>query len=98
MPLDNSQPEPTVVRHPWRATLRTVLVAAAGLLPLIPDMAQAAHIDTLPAVAAALVVVAAIQRVLAVPGVEHWLKRHVLRWLAAEPDPETTGRHRKDSP
>ncbi|MGV0868456.1 hypothetical protein [Corynebacterium kalidii] len=98
MPPDNSPPAPTVVRHPWRATLRTVLVAAAGLLPLIPDIARAAHIEAVPAVAAVLVIVAAIQRVLAVPGVEAWLRRHVLRWLAAEPDPTTTGRHRKDAP
>lgn len=97
MPPDNSQTEATVVRHPWRATLRTVLVAAAGLMPLIPDIARAAHVETVPAVVCVLALVAAIQRILAVPGVERWLER-TFTFLSAEPAQDTTGKHRKETP
>lgn len=95
MSPDNSQLEPTVVRHPWRATLRTVLVAAVGLLPVIPDIARATDIEAVPVVAAVLVAVATIQRVLAVPSVEHWLRQNVLRFLSAEPRTTYNGKHRK---
>lgn len=89
--------EPTVVRHPWRATIRTTLVALVALLPLLPDIAEAAHIDTVPVVVGALGIAATVQRVLALPSVEHWLRTWT-RFTSAEPPPTTPpGRHRKDT-
>lgn len=94
---------PAVVAHPWRATLRTVIVAALGLLPLLPDIARAAGIETIPAVAATLTVVAAIQRVVSTPGVERWL-RDTTSALSSVPagQPQAdaldhVGRHRKEN-
>lgn len=95
MPLPDQLPdqaEPTVVRHPWRATLRTTILAAIGLLPILPEIARAAHIETVPTVAAVLVATAAVQRVLALSSVETWLKLWVPN-LAAEP--RTPPKHRK---
>lgn len=85
-------------RRPWTDTIRTTLIATAALLPLLPDIAAAAHIETVPAVIAVLGITAAIQRVIAVPGVEDWLRR-VLPITPDPPTPDTadyTGRHRKD--
>lgn len=97
---------PTVTRYPWRATLRTVIVAAVGLLPVLPDIARAANIDTVPVVVSVLAVTAAIQRIISTPSVEAWLQR-TFPEMAAVPadDPQavqlaknrdqTPGRHRK---
>ncbi|QFG13036.1 hypothetical protein PBI_SCHIEBS_7 [Gordonia phage Schiebs] len=52
-------------------------MAALGLLPLLPDIARAANIETIPAVAATLAVVAAVNRVLTLPAVDAWLDRHL---------------------
>jgi hypothetical protein len=79
--------QPTQSRHPWRATARTVLAAGAGLLSLLPLIAVTADVDTVPAVAQVLTVAGAITRVLAIPGVDGWLRR----WapiLATTPQPE----------
>lgn len=84
--------EPTQVAHPWRATARTATVATVALLPLLPEIARAANIETIPAVASTLVIVAALQRVLTLPGVEAWMNRY-LSWLSAEP---YQGTHRKE--
>lgn len=84
--------ESSQVTYPWRATLRTVMVAAMGLLPILPDIARAADIDTIPAVAATLAITAALQRVLSLPGVDQWLKTNTT-WLSAEP---YEGKHRDD--
>ena len=73
---------PTQSRHPWRATVRTVIAATLGLLPLLPVIAATAHVDTVPIVAGVLVVVGTVTRVLAVPAVDNWLRRY-LPWLAA---------------
>lgn len=83
---------PTQVRKPWRATFRTTLTAFIGLIPLIPQIAEAAHIDEIPAVASAVAISAAISRVLALNGVESWLDKYI-PILAAEP---YEGKHRKD--
>lgn len=94
MPLPDPLPDqatPTVVQHPWRATARTTILAGIGLLPILPDIAQAAHIDTVPAVAAVLVVTAAVQRVLALSSVEKWMKLWAPH-LSAEP--RTPPKHR----
>lgn len=69
--------EPTQVRRPWRSTVRAVVVAVVALLPLLPDIAEALGIETVPVVASILAIVAAVQRVLALPAVDHWLSRYV---------------------
>ena len=80
-----SNPTPTQVARPWRATVRTafaVIVALAAMLPLLVD---AAGVDeTLPPVAGALAIAGAVTRVLALPAVEAFLARFV-PWLAAGP-------------
>lgn len=79
--------QPTQVRHPWRAVLRTLVAAAPaaiGLLYLLPDIARQAGIAQVGWVTAALTVVAAITRVLAMPAVNGWLHRNVPS-LAAQP-------------
>ncbi|RAV33537.1 hypothetical protein CWC39_07990 [Corynebacterium heidelbergense] len=93
---------PAVIRYPWRATLRTTIVAAIALLPLLPEIAEAANIDTVPAVVSFLTVTAAIQRVLAVPGVEKWLRNHTTFLSSTHPadqqadELDYVGKHRKD--
>lgn len=92
MTTDSPDLFPTQVRHPWRTTLRTVLVAILALLPVLPALADAADVDHLPVVASILTVTAAITRVMALPAVSRWLDTFI-PWLAAEP---YTGQHRKE--
>lgn len=75
--------QPTQVRHPWRATVRTVFAAVVALLSLLPTIALVGHVDTVAWVSQLLAVAAAITRVLALPGVNDWLRRFV-PWLAAD--------------
>lgn len=89
---------PTQSKHPWRATARTVAAAGIGLLSLLPLIAVTAHVDAVPAVAQVLAVTGAITRVLAIPGVDSWLRKW-LPALAASPkqpavDTESEPRHR----
>jgi hypothetical protein len=77
---------PTQSQHPWRATVRTLLAATIGLLSLLPDIAMVAGVDTNVAVVQVLAVTGGITRVLAMPGVDAWLRRYV-PWLAASPNP-----------
>ena len=65
--------EPTQVRHPWKATIRMVLVAALALLPALPDLADATNIDEIPLVVSVLTVAAMLQRVIAIPEVDRAL-------------------------
>ncbi|BCJ61612.1 hypothetical protein [Micromonospora endophytica] len=74
----------TQTRHPWRATLRTIFAAVIGLLSLLPTIALAAGVDDVPLIAQALGVAAAVTRILAIPGVDAWLRQH-LPWLASAP-------------
>lgn len=107
MRLTNSTPPltaiPTQTRYPWRATLRTVAVAALALLPILPDIARAADIDTIPFVVTFLSVTAAIQRVIAIPAFDRWLKDNFKSLSAAPTDsPEShhldyVGKHRKST-
>lgn len=92
MTTDSPDLFPTQVRHPWRTTLRTVLVAVLALLPVLPDLADAADVDHLPVVASILTVTAAITRIMAHPAVNRWLLIFV-PWLAAEP---YIAKHRKE--
>lgn len=74
----------TQVKHPWRATLRTLVAGAVGALPLLPELAVSAHVDAVPAVAQVLALSAVATRVLAMPSVNAWLALY-LPWLAAAP-------------
>lgn len=74
----------TQIRHPWRATARTVFAVTVALLSLLPTIALAAGVDDVPLIAQALGVAAAVTRVLALPGVEAFLQRY-LPWLASAP-------------
>lgn len=68
----------------WRKTVKTTLIAAFSLMPLLPEIAKAAGIDTIPAVMATLAVVAATQRILAIPEID----QKINTWLGAPP-PDT---------
>ena len=72
---------PTQAAHPWRATVRTVLAAVIGLAVLAPTIAAELGVESIPWVAGALAVIAAVTRVLAIPGVIAWTQRF-LPWLA----------------
>lgn len=74
---------PTQVKHPWRATVRTVIVSAIAILPILPDLAAAANIHAVPAVVAVLAIAAAVQRIIAIPEIDKWLRAHAL--LATAP-------------
>jgi hypothetical protein len=74
--------QPTQVRHPWRATLRTVAAALVAALPIVPVVVHELGLESVPWVAGALVVIAGATRVLAMPGVDGWLHQFV-PWLAA---------------
>ena len=64
---------PTQVRHPWRASVRTGLAAAIGLASLLPLIVAGLHYEAVPGVAQVLGVAIAINRLMAVPGVNEWL-------------------------
>jgi len=82
-------PEATQTKHPWRATARTVAAAGVALLTLLPTIAAVGHLNTVTWVSQLLVVAATVTRVLAIPGVDAWLKQY-LPFLSATPrDPET---------
>lgn len=75
---------PTQTRHPWRATARTALAGVLGAVSLLPTVAITAGVDTVPAVAQAVVVAGAVTRVMALPAVDGWLRTY-LPWLATTP-------------
>jgi hypothetical protein len=76
---------PTQVRRPWRTLVRSVFQAVVGFAAIVPLLVEAAGIDdTLPLVAAGITVSAAITRIMALPGVEAWLREFV-PFLAANP-------------
>ena len=85
----------TQTRHPWRATVRTVLQAVVGLAAMAPliygAIAQGDPEAATGWVATALAISAAITRVMALPQVEAFLRAY-LPWLAADP---YTGEHRE---
>lgn len=76
----------TQSRHPWKATVRTILQMAVGFLVMLPQLVGAAGIDeATPWVATSLAISAAVTRIMALPAVEEWLSRFV-PWLAADPE------------
>lgn len=74
------QPAPTQTRHPWRAVIRTIVAA----LPLVPIVIAELGVGSVPWVAAALIVIGSVTRILAIPAVNAWLTEYV-PWLAATP-------------
>ncbi len=84
-----SEHRATQTRHPWRATVRTIFAAVVALAAIWAAIIEAAGVDqTASVVAASLALTGAITRVMALPGVEAWLRRFV-PWLAAEPGSES---------
>ena len=82
----------TQSRHPWRATFRTGIAVAIGLLPLLPEILAGLHLDTYAIGIQVLGIAAGITRLLANPDVEVLLHRYA-PWLAAQPravSPEKT--------
>lgn len=80
----------TQARHPWRATLRTVAAVAGALLllvPLVPEIVDQSGLSRYAWAGGVVAVAAAVTRVLAIPGVNAWLTRHVPP-LAAAPKAE----------
>lgn len=80
---------PTQVRRPWRSTARTVFQALVGLCILAPVVVAQTGltVEQLPWLGIVLGVAAGVTRVMAVPGVETWLRRF-LPFLAAAPRSE----------
>lgn len=80
---------PTQIRRPWRSVARTVfqasvsLAAMWGLIVVTLDLPDWAWVGTSVAVAGG------ITKVMAMPGVETWLRRF-LPFLAAAPAPKNT--------
>lgn len=73
----------TQVRHPWHATVRTILAMIVSLAPLTPALVDAIGLSRTAGIGLTILTVGgAITRVLAVPGVEDWLREHA-PWLAA---------------
>lgn len=64
---------PTQIRYPWRSVLRSVAVATVALLPVLPEIAKVAGVETVPLVASTLGIVAVLQRVITIPEVDKWL-------------------------
>lgn len=73
----------TQAAHPWRATARTVLAAIIGLAILAPQIVDVLGVGSIPWAAGTLAVIAAVTRVLALPGVIAWTARF-LPWLAPD--------------
>lgn len=78
--------QPTQTRYPWRATARTIAAALVAALVIAPQIIVEAGLSDTAYGAQALAVIGAVTRILAIPGVDAWLRRYV-PWLAAEPPP-----------
>jgi hypothetical protein len=79
-----TQPIPTQSRHPGRATFRTLVAGAVGLLSLLPWIIAGAHLEGTVLGGQALAVSGAVTRILAVPAVNAWITQY-LPWLAPAP-------------
>lgn len=89
--MTTTQPAPTQSRHPWRATLRTIFQAGVALASLAPTVAAVGgldKLDTAPAVGQVLAVCAIVTRVMAVPGINDFLRKF-LPFLATDPKAPT---------
>jgi hypothetical protein len=77
---------PTQVRHPWRATARTIFAATVAFAAMWGTVVDALDLD--PSwgwVAVATAVTGGITRLMAIPAVDQFLG-HFLPFLAAEGD------------
>lgn len=84
------QPAPTQSRHPWRTTARTIFqagVALASLAPTIAAVGGMEHLSASKAGGQVLLVCAIVTRVMALEGVNNFLRRF-LPFLAADPKVE----------
>ena len=88
--MTTAQPSTTQTRHPWRATVRTVVQATIAGAAAAPIVYQAATQESPElaggAPATVLVVSGAITRIMALPVVEQFLRRFV-PFLAASDTP-----------
>lgn len=85
-----TQPAPTQVRHPFRATLRTIFATGLAIASLAPTVAAVGGLEKLtavPAVSQVLLVCGIVTRVMAIPGVNDLLRK-VLPFLATDPKAE----------
>lgn len=64
---------PTQICYPWRSVIRSVAVTTIALLPVLPEIAKVAGVETVPLVASALGIVAVLQRIITIPEVDKWL-------------------------
>lgn len=94
-------PQPTQVERPWRATIRTIFQALIAFVALAPFIAAAVEeatgydLDGVPFIVTALLICAAITRVMALPRVEVFLAAF-FPWLAADPK-SNSGRDERGS-
>lgn len=78
----------TQTKHPWRATVRTVVAFLASLAVVLPIVAeQETTVGRLPYMSAVVAISGVITRVLAIPAVDSFLKTY-LPFLSAEPKGE----------
>lgn len=84
-PVGRHAAEATQELYPWRTVIRSVFEAAVSFAAMWGIIVVALGVDeTLPWVAASLVVTGAVTKVMALPAVNDWLTRFV-PWLAAQP-------------
>lgn len=76
--------EPTQVKHPGRATFRTVFQGAIAFLAILPLIFATAGIPPVGIAAILVGVAGAVTRVMALPGVEAFLENYIPA-LAAKP-------------
>lgn len=97
VPSRPDRPAPaTQTTRPVAAVLRTIVAAAIGLIPIIPEIVKAYGLESVPWIAGVVGVIAATGRVLTLPEVEDWLQTYA-PWLSAAGDgTEKKGRHRVD--
>lgn len=56
-------------------------------MPILPEIARAANIHTVPAVVVILSIAAALQRIIAIPQVDRWLRENA--FLSTTPPGDT---------
>lgn len=76
----------TQVTYPWRATIRTAMAAVVAAVPLVGAVLAGLDLDGTVWGGWLVGATAAVTRVMALPGVDAWLRRYV-PWLAPQPPP-----------
>lgn len=71
-----AEPQSTQERHPWRSSIRTGFQVAVALATLIPYVVTEADIPAEGAVGQVVGVAVVVARVMALPGVNAFLKRY----------------------